>query len=88
MGVYPVAVLLQKCMSHKITHRPQTKHSTQIYTHSEGPIVHNKYDTHTHKSEAIPVTGRGGADNHNSIFRMFLLLFILFLFLNVYDFYF
>jgi hypothetical protein len=36
MGLYPVAVALQQDTTHKITHRTQTKHSTQDYRINKG----------------------------------------------------
>jgi hypothetical protein len=36
-----------KDTSHKITHRGQTKHSTQNYTNNKGHTTHNKYDANT-----------------------------------------
>jgi hypothetical protein len=40
MGLYPVAAVLRLDTTHKITHRTQTKHSTQNYKNNRGHILY------------------------------------------------
>jgi hypothetical protein len=40
MGLYSVAAVLRWDITHKITHRTQTKHSTQNIKNNKGHILH------------------------------------------------